>query len=463
MSPNDFGYVITEGKLSGIDTSTATDGQSVWLSGTAGGRVYGSPPSEPAHSVFLGVVTKANASTGEIFVKVQNGYEIDELHDVSAGSPSDGDLIQYVSSTGLWTKKSLSGAGIAASGHTHSYASTTHASTHEAAGSDPLSGISPSQISGTAVITSDSRLSDARTPTAHASTHNAGGSDALAIDAVAATGSLRTLGTTATSAAAGNHAHSGTYVTPGGTVTLTGNVTGSATMSSSGAVSINTTIASIPSNTVTLGTDTTGNYVAGLTAGTGVTVSGTAAEGWSPTVAIGQAVGTTSNVTFNNVTANGTATLNGTVYLGSASTDIIYGPSLYGTSTITNSQDVRIFYGASSGSNYQWRIFRDTSSRRYKQNITHIDDTDKILDVQPVTYYDKADYENSNGNVELQYGLIAEEMADNEVGTNYVVRDGEGNIESVQYSRLVVPLLSAMRAMRTRIEELEKKVAALES
>jgi polyhydroxyalkanoate synthesis regulator phasin len=33
----------------------------------------------------------------------------------------------------------------------------------------------------------------------------------------------------------------------------------------------------------------------------------------------------------------------------------------------------------------------------------------------------------------------------------------------VQYSRLVVPLLSAMRAMRTRIEELEKKVAALES
>jgi hypothetical protein len=231
-------------------------------------------------------------------------------------------------------------------------------------------------------------------------------------------------------------------------------------MSSSGAVSISTSVAA---NAVALGTNTTGNYVAGLTQGTGVTVSGTAGEGWSPTVAIGQAVGTTSNVTFNNVTANGTATLNGTVYLGSASTDIVYGPSLYGTSTITNSQDVRIFYGASSGTNYQWRIFRDTSSRRYKRNITHIDDTDKILDVQPVTYYDKADYENSNGNVELQYGLIAEEMADNEVGTNYVVRDGEGNIESVQYSRLVVPLLSAMRAMRTRIEELEKKVAALES
>ena len=167
---------------------------------------------------------------------------------------------------------------------------------------------------------------------------------------------------------------------------------------------------------------------------------------------------TTSNVTFNNITANGTTTLNGTAYLGNASTDVVYSTSMYGTSTITNSQDVRIFFGASSGTNYQWRIFRDTSSRRYKRNITHIEDTDKILDVQPVTYYDKVDYDNNDGDVELQYGLIAEEMAENEVGTNYVVRGEDGSIESVQYSRLVVPLLSALRHLRKRVDELEAKV-----
>jgi hypothetical protein len=50
----------------------------------------------------------------------------------------------------------------------------------------------------------DARLSDARVPTAHATTHQPGGSDALAIDAAAATGSLRTLGTNPTQAAAGN-------------------------------------------------------------------------------------------------------------------------------------------------------------------------------------------------------------------------------------------------------------------
>jgi len=50
----------------------------------------------------------------------------------------------------------------------------------------------------------DSRLSDARTPTSHASSHNAGGGDAMAIDAASGTGSLRTLGTSSTSACAGN-------------------------------------------------------------------------------------------------------------------------------------------------------------------------------------------------------------------------------------------------------------------
>lgn len=39
--------------------------------------------------------------------------------------------------------------------------------------------VSPSQVTGTAVVTSDSRLSDSRTPTAHKASHSTGGSDAL--------------------------------------------------------------------------------------------------------------------------------------------------------------------------------------------------------------------------------------------------------------------------------------------
>jgi hypothetical protein len=60
--------------------------------------------------------------------------------------------------------------------------------TSDLAGKAPSTGISPSAISGTAVITTDARLSDARTPTAHASSHAVGGSDPLTASAIAALG-----------------------------------------------------------------------------------------------------------------------------------------------------------------------------------------------------------------------------------------------------------------------------------
>jgi hypothetical protein len=100
------GFVVTEGLVAGLNTSTATAGQSVWLSSTAGGFVYGSPPAEPANSVYLGVVTRVQSNNGEIFVKVQNGYELDELHDVFVGSATTGQVLKK-SSTG-WVSAAIS-------------------------------------------------------------------------------------------------------------------------------------------------------------------------------------------------------------------------------------------------------------------------------------------------------------------------------------------------------------------
>lgn len=91
------------------------------------------------------------------------------------------------------------------------------------------------------------------------------------------------------------------------TVTLTGEVTGTANVSN-GIITVDTTISA---NSVALGTDTTGNYVNDITAGTGVTVTHTPGEGSSPTVAIGQAVGTTDSPSFAAVTLTGDAAVNG--------------------------------------------------------------------------------------------------------------------------------------------------------
>ena len=100
---------------------------------------------------------------------------------------------------------------------------------------------------------------------------------------------------------------------------LTGDVTGSVTQTAKGNVSIATTIAA---NSVALGTDTTGNYVAGISAGTGVSVSGSG-EGATSTVSIGQAVGTSDNVQFGNLVLSGNLTVNGSTVTNSSTNTTI--------------------------------------------------------------------------------------------------------------------------------------------
>jgi len=109
MTNNAFGYVIENGQISNVDTSAANAGDSVWLGNAPGSYTFANPPAKPSNSVYLGVVTKANPSTGEILVKVQNGYELNELHDVNAGSPADGEALIWQDSTSQWVNGSVSG------------------------------------------------------------------------------------------------------------------------------------------------------------------------------------------------------------------------------------------------------------------------------------------------------------------------------------------------------------------
>ncbi len=96
------GFVIDSGPLEGVDTSGKTAGDIVYLSPTVAGGWTTTKPVAPNHLVYLGVVTRVNVSNGSIFVKVQNGYELDEIHDVLLVSETNGDLLKYDSATGLW-------------------------------------------------------------------------------------------------------------------------------------------------------------------------------------------------------------------------------------------------------------------------------------------------------------------------------------------------------------------------
>jgi hypothetical protein len=106
------GFVVTEGLLGGLNTAGTTAGDPVWL-GPTGTLIYGliNKPYAPAHLVFIGIVTKVSAGSGEIFVKVQNGFELKEIHDVDliTTAPSNGEVLTYEASTGLWKNKPASG------------------------------------------------------------------------------------------------------------------------------------------------------------------------------------------------------------------------------------------------------------------------------------------------------------------------------------------------------------------
>jgi hypothetical protein len=109
LAINDIGFVVTEGLLAGLDTSTALAGDPVWL-GTDGNLIFGlsNKPYAPAHLVFIGIVTRVQQNNGEIFVKVQNGFELNEIHNVQITStPSDNTVLAYETSTSLYKMKSI--------------------------------------------------------------------------------------------------------------------------------------------------------------------------------------------------------------------------------------------------------------------------------------------------------------------------------------------------------------------
>lgn len=108
-SANAQGFLITEGLLTGINTSLANPGDPVWL-GVNGQLLFGlsNKPQAPAHMVFLGIVTRVQQNNGEIFVKVQNGFELQELHNVYLNGTANNEILVYESSTSLWKAKSIS-------------------------------------------------------------------------------------------------------------------------------------------------------------------------------------------------------------------------------------------------------------------------------------------------------------------------------------------------------------------
>lgn len=105
---NSNGYVTIIGLITNLNTSAYTDGAQLYLSPITAGALTATKPYAPQHLVYVAIVSHAHPTQGKLIVKVQNGYELDEIHDVSAQSPTNGQTIVFNSSTTLWEKNTVS-------------------------------------------------------------------------------------------------------------------------------------------------------------------------------------------------------------------------------------------------------------------------------------------------------------------------------------------------------------------
>jgi hypothetical protein len=379
-----------------------------------------------------------NANNGEIFVKPQNGFELNEIHDVLINGVTSGEIIQRTASN-LWENKTLAEAGIAAASHSHEAADVT---------------------SGTFAI--------ARIPTGTISTTVALGNHNHTLDSLSnvtitsnAPGELLKWNGTAwinnTLSEAGIQP-AGSYLTGNQTVTLSGDVTGS------GATAITATLAN-----------------SGVTSGTykSVTVDakGRVTAGTNPTTLAGYGItdAASSSHTHSYLPLSG-GTLTGTLYISNVtisgttgaftSSSVVQANGITSTAALTRSL---LSGGGSTTATFDnsGNLVRTASSERYKQDIEDAEYSyEEVLSLQPKTFRLKSEA-IENDNSRRYGGFIAEEvdlLESLKVFVNYQTQqDGTQIPDGINYGEMTSALVSALKHQDTIIKDLKSRIEILES
>ena len=171
---------------------------------------------------------------------------------------------------------------------------------------------------------------------------------------------------------------------------------------------------------ITLAIQTTGDYVASLVAGAGVTITNNSGENATPTISIGQAVATSSNVQFASIG------------VGTAASGI--------AGEIRATGDIVAYY---------------SSDERLKENIIPIPNAlEKVNQISGNTYDWKEGYEEIHSHTGNDIGVIAQEI---EKVIPQAVIDRETGYKAVNYEKIVPLLIEAIKELSAKIERLENK------
>lgn len=222
------GMVLCQGVQDGLNLGSYTAGDTLYLGATAG-TLTSTKPYAPNHLVYIGVVERANNGNGRLYVRVQNGYEMDELHNVSAQNPTNGQVLIYNESTSLWEKHTLTdGTGISITEGAGSITIANSGVTSAVAGT----GISVSGSTGAVTIT------------------NSAPDQTVALTGA---GTTSVSGTYPNFTITSNDAYTGTVTSVGGTGTVNG-ISLSGTVTSSGNLTLGGALSGVDLTTQVTGT-----------------------------------------------------------------------------------------------------------------------------------------------------------------------------------------------------------------
>lgn len=113
ISNNQEGFIVNVGQVTEINTTgslqgeTWSDGDLIYLSPFTAGKMTNIKPTAPNHTVILGYVEYAHSQHGKIYIKIDNGYEIGELHDVYAPNPTNGQGLFWNSTNSRYQLQSV--------------------------------------------------------------------------------------------------------------------------------------------------------------------------------------------------------------------------------------------------------------------------------------------------------------------------------------------------------------------
>jgi polyhydroxyalkanoate synthesis regulator phasin len=150
------------------------------------------------------------------------------------------------------------------------------------------------------------------------------------------------------------------------------------------------------------------------------------------------------NIDIGNL---GSSSDNDTIRIGTPGTHTsFYAAGVHG---VTVSSGVEVFINSSG------QLGTVNSSIRFKEDVHDMGEASSaIFRLRPVTYRYKKPY--ADGSKPVDYGLIAEEVAD--VYPDLIVRGADGQIQTVQYQKLTPMLLNELQKQHRLLEQMGKTV-----